>query len=298
MVVAGQRIIPVRPCDWGKPHRFWPIGDIHFGARGCDKERLQATVRAIADDPHARWVGMGDYFDMILADDKRFDPTDFDPDMEIADLGDAGNVAVEIGRTEFGPIRDKCLGLLMGNHEKKGGKGVSIIVKALCGKHALNVPFLGYCAIFDIIYYRTGRWPAQHGLRIAAHHGAGAAQTPGGKLNRVKRFSQSFDADIYLYGHIHARLDDESVTLGADKDCLKLVEESKIIISTGTYLRTYAHSADGASGYGEVKQYDPTPLGSPCIEIVPATGDVSVSKPSNPLHWRINRAEAIACRQA
>lgn len=296
MVVAGSYIIPVAPADWGKPHLLWPLGDVHLGARGCDKARFRQTVQAIAANPLARWLGMGDLFDLILVDDKRFDPEALDQDMEVSDLGELGDVAHETGIAEFSPIKSQCAGLLCGNHDKKAGHFVSAVVKKLA--KALGVTYLGYCCLIDLVFARTGTNPLQHRLRVAAHHGAGAARTKGGKLNRVQQFSQDFDADIYLYGHIHARLDDESVELGADAECQKLVEHRKIIVSTGTYLRTYQDAADGATSYGEVKQYQPTPLGSPCIEIVPATGDVSVRKPSGPIHWRTIRAEAIACRQA
>lgn len=285
MVAGGTHRIVMPASDWGKVWSFWPIGDIHWGAKGCDKEKIAATIASIKRDPRSRWLGMGDYFDMItLKDEKRLDVESLDGDMiDLDNLGCLADAMVDVGKTAFTPIADKCIALLAGNHETKTTAFISHTVKRLAAE--LKVPYFGYSAFVDVAFVNEDD-NTIHKFRIACHHGAGAARTKGGKVNRVETFTYDMDADIMLYGHIHVRFDDEVVELGANEDCTKLKEFRKLAVATGTFLRTYHADAKGASGYGEKAQYRPTPLGSPCIRITPSTGDVSITKGFGPITWR------------
>ena len=284
MKVAGTHTVEVHPKAWGQPWSLWPLGDIHWGAKGCDKERVKETIERIRANPRAIWIGMGDYFDMITLHDKRIDPEALDGKLiDLDDLNRLADKMVDIGIVAFLPIKAKCIGLLAGNHETKTTAGVSHAVRRLA--EDLNVPYLGYCTFVDILWLNTGT-KEEHRMRIGGHHGAGAARTKGGKVNRVEAYTYDMDADMLLYGHIHARFDDEVVELGANADCTKLVEHRKIAVATGTFLRTYHADENGASSYGERAQYRPTPLGAPCISIVPETGEVSITKGFGPIKWR------------
>jgi hypothetical protein len=105
-------------------------------------------------------------------------------------------------------------------------------------------------------------------FRIYGHHGSGGAATPGGKLNRLLRFMNDFDADIYAIGHVHDVVVKSWPRIGANNACDKLIEIPRIGIVTGSYLRTYTQ---GSTGYGEVKGYSPVPLGAVAVEIEPHT---------------------------
>ena len=284
MKVAGTHEVEVCPEAWGQPWAIWPIGDIHWGAKGCDRERIDATIERIRCNPRSRWIGMGDYFDMITLKDNRIDPEALDGTLlDLDDLNSLADTMVKVGIRAFGPIKEKCIGLLAGNHETKTTAGVSHAVRRLA--EDLNVMYLGYCTLVDILW-RHAATGEEHRMRLGCHHGAGSARTKGGKVNRVEAFTYDFDADMLLYGHIHARFDDEVVELGANADCTKLEEHRKIAVATGTFLRTYHADEKGASSYGERAQYRPTPLGAPCINIVPATGEVSITKGFGPIRWR------------
>jgi len=278
MVLAGRVLIPVRARDWGREWRLYPLGDIHLGASGCDEQLLDTTIAAIRDDPLALCIGMGDYVDLIsMRDERRFDPEMISAQHRSAYFKAYGPQMRDAMIAKLRPIEGKVLGLLHGNHEwaysnrfeQEIGRDIAT---------ALGTRFLGYSCFIDLVFQRRGGRPQQR-FRIVAHHGAGYAQTKGGKLNRLERFMLDFEADIYLFGHVHARLDDEAVALGANRTCRKLVEHRKVGVVTGTYLRTYHARADGASGYGERKQYRPVPLGGPCVKIVPATRTLSIEKP-------------------
>ena len=94
-----------------------PIGDIHLGAAGCAVQRLNETIDFIASEPSVYWVGMGDYIDAINPSDKRFDPTSIDPSYNIKNLSQLITTQINDLKSMFRPIKDKCIGLLAGNHE-------------------------------------------------------------------------------------------------------------------------------------------------------------------------------------
>ena len=280
MVAAGRHVIALpSEADWNTPWRLWCIGDIHWGAKGCDEELVGQTVARIAQDDRARWVGMGDYIDLIsMRDQKRFDPEAISEKHQASYFKHYGpemrNYAIE----QFKPIAGQCIGLLLGNHEwKYSMQYEQAIVQDMC--EALDAPFLGYCAFRDLLFVDPQNTARQERFRIIAHHGAGYARTKGGKLNRLLGLMHYFDADIYLMGHVHARLDDDTVVVGADDDCLDLTQRSRAGVVSGTYLKTYALAQDGASSYGERAMYEPTPLGSPCIRILPGSRKLAVEKP-------------------
>ena len=102
--------------------------------------------------------------------------------------------------------------------------------------------------------------------RFFIHHGAGAANTPAGKLNRLIQFMEYFDADIFFMGHVHDQKGQRLVQVAADSTCTKLVEREKIGMVSGSYLKTYDQ---GTTTYGEKRGYRPVKLGAVSVSIKP-----------------------------
>lgn len=260
--------------------KVWNISDCHLLNAACAEGELDKDLAAIKTDPFSFWLGGGDYADFIGYDDgKRFDPDSVSEQLSVRDLGRLGKRSVEIVRDKFAPIKDKCLGLLLGNHEKQYQRAhkQEDLHAWLCEE--LGVPNLGYCALFDIAFCRNARAKAPRlmpeGLaeknhsetfRVFAHHGAGYAQTPGGKLNRLIHFMHAFDADIYFCGHVHDQVGKRQVQLGANSACNKLIQHVRLGVISGSYLRTYSQ---GTCSYGEQRGYAPTTLGAAWVAITP-----------------------------
>lgn len=258
------------------------IADVHFGNKNCNMKRFREDVRMIARDPNALWFGGGDYCDYIAPGDKRWDPSIIDEDIKVKDLGQLGHYLASKMRDEFAPIKNKCLGLLFGNHEDKYMK-----MKDQQNLHAwfcteMGAPNLGYCAFVDLKFSRgragqpvkiflpgamRGETTANHyTLRFFLHHGFSGACSPGGKLNSLIKCMGQFEADCYMMGHVHDQKAQRSVRIGADHACTGLIDKQTIGTITGSYLMTYAQ---GVSGYGEQKGYTATPLGAVAISIDP-----------------------------
>jgi len=284
MEAAGKRWI-AHPSRTDR-FRIWNLSDLHLGARACAEDRIREDVTAIKDDPFSFWLGGGDYADFIGYSDKRFDPDSVAPWVSVKDLGKLGRVGMRRARDILSPIKEKCLGLLIGNHEKhyelktenEGLHGW------LCEE--LHAPNLGYCALFDVVFVRDpaektpslySASPRAHGFtsqtfRVFAHHGAGYAVTPGGKMNRLVQFMMSFEADIFFCGHIHDQIARSEPTLGADARCTKIIQHRKLGVVSGSYLMTYAQ---GSTSYGEQRGYRPTTLDAASVEICPETREMT-----------------------
>jgi hypothetical protein len=264
--------------------RIWFLACLHYGSSACAENHLKRDIQTIKDDPYSFWVGGGDYGEYISPKDtKRWNPQAVASWLRVADLGGYGFTLNSAVRDLLKPIADKCLGLGEGNHE------VTYQIRTeqqdrhpwLCQE--LKVRNLRYCAFIDIIFRRkTGikapklltKSPAMRKndganswtRRLFYHHGAGGAQTSGGKLNRLIRFMDSHDADIYFVAHGHEEHEHTMVTTTADVQCERIREHERHGILAGSYLKTYA---EGVTTYGEVKGYRPVRLGAAGVTIIP-----------------------------
>jgi hypothetical protein len=285
MEAAGKRYILHRSRT--DRFRIWNLSDLHWMARGCAENEIRRDIREIASDPFSFWIGGGDFADFIGYRDKRFDPDAIAEWVPLKKLGDLGRYGMEQVRDLFMPIRSKCLGLLLGNHELRYEQATEQegLHGWLCTE--LSAPNLGYCALFDVVFIRTASAAKEPRLqteppnghnetkaasfRVFAHHGAGYAQTPGGKLNRLIGFMQAFDADLFFVGHVHDHVARKEPTIGADSACTKLVQRVKLGMVAGSYLKTYSQ---GSISYGEQRGYRPTSLGAAVATIHPETRDM------------------------
>lgn len=290
MEAAGKRFV------WhgsrADEFRIWNLSDLHLGAKGCAENDLRRDIREIEDDPYSLWVGGGDYADYIGYTDKRFDPDAMAEWISVKDLGDLGKKCTERVRDLLMPIRNKCLGLLIGNHELKYALRTEheSLHHWLCQE--LDVPYLGYCCFFDLHFCLTAKQktpamkdslPPRRGenrhndsnvFRVFAHHGAGYATTPGGKLNKLISAMNAFDADLYFLGHVHDQMGRRQPAISANADCTKLTQRTRLGMISGSYLKTYNQ---GSVSYGEQKMYGPTTLGAAVATICPDTRHINAS---------------------
>ena len=291
MQAAGKRYIwhPSR-SDQIKLLYF---SDIHWMAKACAEKEVIRTRDEIQNDPNTFWIGGGDYGEFIgFGDTKRFDPDAVSEKVTVSDLARLGKVTYTAVRDLFKPIARKCLGLIVGNHEKQYMRRLQQedLHGWLCTE--LGVADLGYSCFIDVVFQQsrgnmgigTKPFPRLEGkslpkslhagsetFRIWCHHGAGAAQTKGGKINRLTSFMRTFDADIFFMGHVHDQMGARIQCLTATADCLELRNREKLGVISGSFLKTYAR---GVTTYGEQKGYEPTTLGAAWVAIRPDTREM------------------------
>jgi len=290
MIYGGVRYIEHKSRS--DVFRLWVFADLHYLNRNSHVALFDQHIAEVKDDPASFAVFLGDMVDLIGYTDPRFDPDAITESVKVSDLGRLGHVGMSRVVERIRPIQGKTFGAGKGNHEKKYElhQQQEQLHGWFCTE--LDVPNLGYCSIFDVIFVRNpktkkhgliqdkcpyfgGRQPGigatydRYRLRIFTHHGAGWAQTPGGKLNRLIHFMDGFDADLYLCAHVHDLTAKKLVVVGADRYCKKATQQIKLGAITGTYLASYG---EGES-YAEQRGYRPVPLGPSIIEIRPGASD-------------------------
>jgi hypothetical protein len=260
------------PAD-GHPLHLYPLGDIHLGAAACDIEDFRRTVKRIAADPHALWIGMGDYGDLIMPSDPRwsFSGHDWKRLGFLNGRPTVSNLGVEhrdMIERELTPIKDKCIGLLYGNHEDAFAKYYFIDVARYLAER-FKVPMLGYTALvrLDVEIKRGTKahhetWP----VTIFAEHGASGGGSEGNKVNALQKRGLEFHADVYLKGHVHAYGISHRTELGWGLK--ELATRDRIFMLTGTYLKGYS---EFETTYGERKAYPPNELGGGVVILDPKT---------------------------
>ena len=249
--------------------RLYCIGDIHAGTKHCTESDLQKTIADIKNDPQSIWIGMGDYGEFITPNDKRWDFK-----VISAWLEDQDNIAEDQTKhicSFFEPIRDKCIGLLEGNHEDCMRRFLKVNVqKNICER--LELPNLGYSAWVKLRFSRENS-KEHHVYKCVFTHGSGWAITPGAKMNRLQRFMNAFDARIYGYAHMHDIIT-HTVPYLELSDSNIIRQKERVGAVTGCWFKTYSQGV--AASYGEKKSYPPTSLGCPVFTINPNTDAVRV----------------------
>jgi len=280
MEATGSRI--VKYADRSAVFSIYDIADIHWGNRGVAKDHLTADIARIETDPYAMFFIGGDYIDFVFPSDPRFDPESIDENIKVVDLSRLSALLASSLIRLFAPVKGKCLGVAMGNHEKRvlTGRSEMFVHEEIC-KH-LGAPNMRYSGWTDIYFVhdrkvktgctisRSDYPPAMYEarLRVFLHHGMGAANTAGGKINKLKALVDMVDADLVMMGHVHEQFSKPFVRLLPDESCSTIGSKVTMGLITGSYLRTYA---PGFTGYGEERGFSPTTLGATCARYSPAT---------------------------
>jgi len=254
--------------------KLYCLGDIHGGVVYCAEDKIRAKVRQIANDPFAYWVGMGDYTDCITPSDKRWDESG------IAKWIDDKQNIMELQRQWcvklFEPIKDKCLGLIEGNHEVKiRVEHHTNILKNVCDD--LGVTPLGYSCFLDIDFVRKPRQIGNNVTRFRGRltHGAGCAQTDGAITNRLKKALKDFDADFYAHAHLHRIKCEHSDPILTVNKSGKITHKLRCAAMTGCWFKTYEQGV--SPSYGEIRDLPPSAIGCPVFIFVPDKGIVDVN---------------------
>jgi len=103
-------------------------------------------------------------------------------------------------------------------------------------------------------------------LVIRGHHGwGGGSRTQGADLTKYSKDLTYWDADMFLYGHVHKRQSDKIDRMGLVGT--KLVSKPKWIFICGTFLKTLSDTDEAT--YSEEKGYPPVSIGGVNIGIKP-----------------------------
>lgn len=195
--------------DNSTPIYIYPIGDVHMGAYNCAEGHFRKYVDYIKKQKNAYWVGGGDLCDCIVPSDaSRYDVRSLADWIFTGDAMTVKEALTDIAKQErervteiLWPIRDRCLGLIAGNHEEQ------LMRRSYNAHHyimcdALKAPNLTDCAFVRLSLQNPSRVVST--VVIFLHHGFGGGRTPGAEPNHMARLRAFIDADIILRGHSHS----------------------------------------------------------------------------------------------
>lgn len=281
-----------------EPFFLYAVGDIHLGSSNCAESQVRRLIGKINKTKNALWLGGGDYCECIKPSDiKRFDIEGL-PDWMLGPdtkqfFKDIKNVITEEDAAKvlrkykgkvrrnlrdivseqrkrliklFEPIKDKCLGLLEGNHEEKMRRYHNLDHHGFVCNH-LQVEDLTSEALLRLRFKRD---KSIRVIKIFACHGHGGGRTAGAEPNHLFRLSSHWQVDIVLRGHSHTFcINPPLVELGVPnigelpKECMQFYKRAG---NWGCWLKSYAA---GPSTYVTRKTYPPRPLSTLEIEILP-----------------------------
>jgi predicted phosphodiesterase len=261
--------------------RFYVLGDVHIGALNCAEDEFRRFVSYIKNTPNSYWVGGGDYCDaVILKDAMRFDVNTL-PNWMLS--GDATATRRNMGdmlvaqRSRFlnmvAPIKDKCLGLIEGNHEYSIFKHHnSDHLQMLCD--SLDVQNLSDCAFlrWNFGYAKTATNTTTRGsiVNVFICHGRGGGRSSGAEPNKLYQLAADKDTDIVLTGHTHSFCIHPPIPMltiprrGALPENPIITE--KHAINWGSFVHGYS---DGPSTYASRALYPLRPMYTVEIAIQP-----------------------------
>jgi len=207
------------PDSW-KQIQLAPLYDVHFGNEEQDEKLLAKHLKWIAETPDVLTWNGGDMIENITPAQGKMGHTKLAPQDQL-----------DLAITSLAPIRHKMLFSLPGNHEARTYQTAQVSAGKIIAD-SLQLPyFRDYC-------FMTIRWREQV-FRILAHHGAGAAQTPGAQLNSARKDLAWTTADIIWTGHLHQNRLDVVYRVDYDQRDGRAFERDTLVIISPSYLNYF-----------------------------------------------------------
>ena len=257
------------------PHQkmlLMPIGDVHAFSDGWPEQRFRDHIQW-GVDRGAYFIGMGEYLDFTSTTQRLILKDLRDSQKQHLDRLIGGDVE-RLGRL-MAPSKGRWLGMLEGHHYHEYVDGTTSD-QHLC--RLLGAPFLGTSTLVSVRLNEAGR-RGQHDrgceILIFAHHGAtrGGTRKQGGKLHRLEDLLGWIEADIYLMGHDHSKVNAPLDRLYRTREG-HLYHRTKILARTGGWTVGYegkrlqdGPAARSRGSYVEQGAMGPTCLGAPVFSL-------------------------------
>ena len=236
----------MRKVDTNDLEMLVPFGDLHIGYGTMNRKKVDKVVDFIKDND-CQWIGMGDYIDNTPPQHKYFDfeATTMSPQDQVLEF-------CEI----IDPIRDKCIGLLNGNHEIRSIRAGYDPIKQILriskideGKHLKSIH------AFSI---KTGRVRYDVFATHGSARGLYFSTATGYKINKLLKLSSLADADLYLMGHLHDVIWTSNQKIAVESG--EMVLNTKWYAMTGGFVE-YIDFKKKLESYGAAMGYTPIETG-------------------------------------
>lgn len=173
----------------GRRHQVFHISDIHLGSVTFMKEPFNQMIEKIRKTRFCSVIFHGDLTENNLHDSAGSPSYDqyLTPDEQLRRL-----------KKSLKPISNKIRGIAPGNHDDRPKKKGAIDNTSNLAEY-LQVPFLNDHSLH--IFHLEGEDNIEYSIHVT--HGSSGATTLGGKVNAAERMRFIYDANAYVYGHVH-----------------------------------------------------------------------------------------------
>jgi hypothetical protein len=230
--------------------RLAPWYDVHHGHQLHASPLFKRHREWFLREPYVLGWNGGDFFENVVEGSPGIYSQDRSPQVQFKDSVDL-----------LVPMKDKLLFAIPGNHEARTYRVSGFDIAAALADTVGIEYFADYC-------FCTIKWRGLK-FRICAHHGTGAAASPGGQRNAARKDMPWVGADLYWTGHLHQPIADVVYRADYDQSTDRMVSRSSVVIISPSYLRYFG-------GYGAAKRLGPGSLGITVAELQ-STGNVRVT---------------------
>jgi len=269
--------------------RLHHLTDLHAGAPDFAEAEFRERVREIEEDEFARWTMGGDGGDLIMFNDRRYQPTELAPRYRQA--VDVRLATLEHLEEMLSPIASKCWGFADGNHEhkmdsKNGGKfGLE-----LCANLGIADKWVDYRGFVHVTFWLTKTQKVPQLIDI--QHGWQGGRSSGAFVNQAEKELSMTEADIVLRGHNHKPNGQGFITLGVSNDAAGIARRCRTVINGGSWVWGYRDnlpkpdpdklSEVEGSLWSERKGFRGQPIGGPLLELTPQRNLNRIASESRP----------------
>jgi hypothetical protein len=208
-----------------------PWYDVHHGHRLHATKLFKKHVEKFLANPYALGWNGGDFIENSVEGSPGMFSQRTYP-------GEQFDEALDL----LAPMQHKLAFAIPGNHEARTFRVAGIDIAKLLASD-LKIPYFpDYC-------FATIRWRNMK-FRICAHHGTGAAASPGGQRNAARKDMPWVGCDLYWTGHLHQPIADVVYRADFDQSSDRMVTRSSVVIISPSYLEYFR-------GYAAAKRYGP-----------------------------------------
>jgi hypothetical protein len=222
-----------------------PLFDVHIGSVEMDGKKFVRDILWLAKEPYALTFNGGDLWDNAI---KASIASSFANDKNPNEQYNAAEEALQL-------LLPKMMFGLPGNHEDRTARYGDIDVSRILHEN-LGIPYSSDYMMASIL------WRGMK-IRILAHHGTGAAATPGGQRNAARKdmpWAHSFD--LYWTGHLHQALIDPIEVIYFDQESDIPVSKTVYSIISPSYVKYFG-------GYAAKKRLAPGQRGLTVVTVQP-----------------------------
>jgi hypothetical protein len=222
-----------------------PLGCVHWPH--TNRSLLQEWIDRLSE-PNTYGILLGDTFEFARTTTRRYMRAYVGDDTSFSEIDKYVNQEVVRLAKRLGPVRDKIIGAIRGNHYYTfQGLGGINSEQLLCQE--LGVQYLGAAGVVRIdLREPTNEDKVRDNIVLwLHHHGGSRATTPSGDVAGLMKQTQKLRADIYIIAHTHdcyARVEMERVVSNATPPTL--YEEDRCFVRAGCLRENVTRRPDAS----------------------------------------------------